>query len=392
MTRRSHLPIERILLPHVIEHEYEIGELTAMGAKSKEKLLGFDVADPSIETPAHIKQAMVKALERKDATHYTRIRGLPAFVESVAEFYSRRFGVEVDPMDNVLATVGSCEALFVIFLATVSPGDEFIIPNPTFPQYGSLMHLFGGVARFVPTKPDFHLDLGTIEAAVTPRTKAIVLCTPNNPTGAVYTRQELAKVLKLAKEKQLLVISDENYSLVTYDGRSHCTIASLPGAMERVVVVNGLSKVFAMTGWRLGYLIARKDIVEQAEKVAYEMHGSVNTAVQYAGAAALRTSDRRIAQIVKQYDRKRKLTVSGLREAGFTCHMPEGGFEALAEVPAGFGGSTSFAEYLVEKAAVLVKPGHFFGPEGERFFRMVYCRDEKVIKQGLKRIAKAMRA
>ena len=283
---RDHVPLARILRPGLIEQDYEIAALEALGARSARPVLGFDIADPSDRTPAHILAAMTAALSRPDATHYTRIRGLPAFVEGVADLYAR-FGVEVDPYDQVLATTSSQEGLFIAFFALMVPGAEFIVPNPTFPAYPSLLQLLGGRARFVASRPDFHLDVDAIERAVTKATRAIVLCTPNNPTGAVYHRDELAAVLQLAERHALVVISDESYNQIVYDGREHCTIASLPGALERTIVVSGLSKVYAMTGWRLGYVIARADLIAQLEKVAYEIRGSVNTAVQHAGRAAL---------------------------------------------------------------------------------------------------------
>ena len=243
--------IEKFVTPNVLENEYAIGILAELGAKAKKKsFLSFDVADPDLDTPQSVKKAMNYALRnRKDLMHYTRIRGIPEFVESVAKFYSR-FSLSVDPMGQVLATVGSGEALYIAFSSLTSKGDEFILPNPNFSGYPSLIQLFGGVLRYVPLKSDFHLDIDAIRQAVNEKTKGIVICTPNNPTGAVYTKDELSELLKLAEEKDIVIISDENYSQVTYDGRKHFTIASLPNAMDRVILTNGLSKVYAMTGWR----------------------------------------------------------------------------------------------------------------------------------------------
>ncbi len=384
------IPVEKILLPEVIEHEYEIGFLASLGAKYSGKTIGFDIAEPSFNTPAHIKKAMVDALKRKDATHYTRIRGLPEFVTAVSKFYSRRFGIDTDPMNQILATVGSGEALYIVFASMVAKEDEFIIPNPTFPNYAAQLHLHGGIPKFVKCKDDFHLDPATIENAVTKRTKGIVLCTPNNPTGAVYDRKELQDVLNIAERYNLVIISDENYSQLTYDDRSHQSIGSLPGAMERVIIVNGLSKTYAMTGWRLGYVLARRDLVEQFEKLAYEIRGSVNTAVQYAGVAALNGPQNVVRKIVRESDRRRKLLVKLLRQAGFECHMPEGGYETFPKVPESLSGSIELTKYLAEKVGVIVKPGVFFGPDGDRYFRVVYCVDDKVIREGMARVARTM--
>ena len=188
------------------------------------------------------------------------------------------------------------------------------------------------------------------------------------------------------------MISDENYSQVTYDGKSHLSIAALPGAKRRTIIVNGLSKVYAMTGWRLGYVIAPSEFISQFEKVGYEIRGSVNTAVQYAGAAALKSTKDVVSKIVRSYDKKRNLLVKGLRKAGFSCHMPEGGFEAFPKIPDRFQGSQQFAEYLVENAGVLVKPGIYFGPSGDKNFRIVYCKEEGLLKEALQRISVAMKS
>lgn len=379
--------VDEFVSQKIIKHVYEIGELQSLASKTKKKLIALDVADPSNDTPEHIKKAMIQALGRPDATHYTRIRGLPGFVQSVSEFYAKHFEVKVDPMSEVLATVGSGEGLYIVFASLITAGDEFVLPNPTFPTYSSLVKLNGGVSKFVPTDENFHLDTEAIQNAVTRRTKAIVLCTPNNPSGAVYTKEELEKVLRIAEEEDLLVISDENYSQVTYDGKKHLSIASLANAGKRTIVVNGLSKVYAMTGWRLGYVIAPSDFISQFEKIGYEIRGSVNTAVQYAGIAALQSSKEVISEIVRGYDRRRKLVVNGLRKAGFRCHMPEGGFEAFPRVPEGFGGSRKFTEFLVETAGVLVKPGVYFGPAGDRNFRVVYCKDQEVLEEAIQRMS-----
>ncbi len=383
--------VDKFISQRIIKHAYEIGELQHLASKTKKKLISLDVADPSNETPGHVKRAMIRALSRPDATHYTRIRGLPQFVQSVSEFYSRHFDLEVDPMNEVLATAGSGEGLYIVFASLITAGDEFILPNPTFPTYASLVKLNGGVSKFVQVDENFHLDVDAIQKAVTNRTKAIVLCTPNNPTGAVYTRKELEQVLRIAEENDLVIISDENYSQVTYDGKKHLSIASLPNASKRTIVVNGLSKVYAMTGWRLGYLIAPAEFIAQFEKIGYEIRGSVNTAVQYAGMAALESSKGVISEIVRGYDKKRKLVVNGLREEGFSCHMPEGGFEAFPRIPEKFSGSENFTEFLVENAGVLVKPGIYFGPAGDRNFRLVYCKEQEVLEEALQRMSEIMK-
>jgi aspartate/methionine/tyrosine aminotransferase len=385
------LPKREVILPRIRDQDYEIGNLAAIAEKFGGKLIGFDVADPSSDTPPQVMKAMFRALKRPDATHYTRIRGLPAFVTTVAKFYDDHFGVKVDPYENVMSTVGSGEALYILFESMVAKGDEFILPNPTFPTYASLLHLKEGTPKFVPLQENYHLDLEAIKRAISRKTKAIVICTPNNPTGAVYQKNELAELLNIARENDLVIISDENYSQVAYDHNKHFSIASLPDALERTIVVNGLSKVYSMTGFRLGYIIANGDFINQFEKVGYDIRGSVNTAVQYAGASALNTKASGIRSIVRDYDKKRRLIVKLLRESGFTCHMPEGGFEAFPRIPEYFKDSVVFTEFLAENAGVLVKPGIYFGPDGGKNFRMVYCKGEKTIIDGMERIRKTMR-
>ncbi|MDA4128839.1 MAG: pyridoxal phosphate-dependent aminotransferase [Thaumarchaeota archaeon] len=381
--------VQDFILPRLRDHDYEIATIRTLQAKIKSEPLNFATADPVIDTPPHIKKAMIEALRRPDASHYARIRGLPEFVTAVSEFY-RRFDVRVDPMSQIVVTNGAGEALYIVFASITAPGDEFILPNPTFPNYASILELQGGKPRFVPVRTDFHLDPEAIRKGVTRRTKAIVICTPNNPTGAVYDRSELEEVLEIARGNNLLLISDESYSQVTYDGKEHVSIASLRKAMERTIVVNGLSKAYAMTGWRLGYIIARSELTEQFEKLAFEIRGSVNTAVQYAGIAALRTPKTIIDRIVRGYDRRRRLAVQLLREAGLECHIPEGGFETFPKIPSNFKNSMDFAGFLAERASVLVKPGNYFGPQGKSNFRLVFCKDEDTIVEGIKRIKEAI--
>jgi len=383
--------VKRFVSSRVLELDYEIGNLAALGLRAGRNLISLDVADPYLDTPGYIKAEMHRALGRKDSGHYTRIRGLPEFVKSVSEFYSTNYRVKIDPMDQVLSTVGSGEALYIVFASIVGMEDEFVIPNPTFPTYGSLIKLLGGVARYVPTTSDYHLDVDVIKKAINRRTKAIVLCTPNNPTGAIYSRAELAAVLRIAQEKDLLIISDENYSQVTYGDRKHFSIAALPRAMERTIVINGLSKVYAMAGWRLGYMIAGREYIEQFEKVAYLIRGSVNTAIQFAGARALHTPPSAIARIVSAYDKNRHLVLDFLRRAGFECHVPEGGFEVFPRIPPQFKGSESFASYLVKEASVLVKPGVYFGPDGDSNFRVVYCKEHSTLTEAMRRILTTFR-
>lgn len=335
-----------------------------------------------------MKRALIRAIERNPAaTHYTRIRALPEFARAVARYYASRFRVRADPASQVLATVGSGEGLYITFSALIDPGDELLLPNPTFSSYGPILDLLGGHPRYVRTDRTFHLDLEAIERGVRRRTKGIVICHPNNPTGAVYSREELEGLLGIAERHRLLVISDENYAPLVYDGRPFDSMGSLPGAMDRTVIVSGLSKAHAMTGWRLGYVVASAEIVPQLEKVAFEIRGSVNTAVQYAGAAALGLPLSRLEAVVRHYDRHRHLLHDGLESVGVPARLPEAGFEVFPEVPTGFSDGRRFTEFLADRAGVLAKPGEYFGPAGARRVRFVFCVPRSAIEEGVRRMA-----
>jgi aspartate/methionine/tyrosine aminotransferase len=382
--------VKKTIAKRLIDHEYELGVLAEMASKFTGSLTRLDVADPSFDTPLRIKMALVNALERNDAAHYASIRGLPAFAEAVSEFYAREFGVKADPKDEVLATAGSGEALYIVLAALAEKGGEFIVPDPTYSNYASILDLVGGVVKFVPCKEDYHLDTKRIARTVTKRTKAIVLCTPNNPTGVVYSKEELSEVIGIARKNNLAIVSDECYNQLTYDG-PNISPASLVGGQERTIVVSSLSKTFSMTGWRLGYLIAPKSFIDQFEKLAFEMRGSVNTAVQYAGAEALRAPRSEIEKLVREHGAKRKFVVNSLRDMRIECSLPHGGYETFPQIPSRFRNSMQFTKFLV-KSGVMVKPGIYFGPHGDKNFRIVYCREDSVLKEGMERIAGALKS
>ena len=386
----GHAELDR-LRSRVRDHSYAVGALSGLARRLGGSFVGLDIAEPDLPTPRPVVRAMVRALrERPEATHYTRIRALPEFAEAVSAYLAREFGVPVDPETQVLATVGSGEGLYITFSAIVEPGDELLLPNPTFSNYAAILQLLGGRPRFVPTDERFHLDLGAVEAGVGRRTKAIVLCHPNNPTGAVYEARELEGILGIAERHRLLVLSDENYAPLVYDGRPFRSFAALSGAAERTILVSGLSKAHAMTGWRLGYVVAAPELSDQFEKVAFEIRGSVNTAVQWAGAAALGLPRSYLDGVRRHYDAHRHLVVNGLREAGLDVPLPEAGFEVFPRVPNGFADGSAWTEHLARTARVLVKPGAYFGPAGRDRVRLVYSVSRPTREEALSRLGRAL--
>ncbi|MGI0072115.1 MAG: pyridoxal phosphate-dependent aminotransferase [Thermoplasmata archaeon] len=384
--------IERLVRARIRHHDYAISVLAGLARRRPGGVIGLDIAEPDLEIAPVVKRALVHAIRRiPGANRYSRIRGLPAFVRAVAKYYDRHFRVRVDAESQVLATVGSGEGLFVAFSALVDPGEELLLPNPTFANYEPILDILGGRARFVPTDPTFHLDLEAIERGVRRRTKGIVICHPNNPTGALYSRPELEGLLGIAERHGLMILSDENYAPLVYDGRPYHSMGSLSGARERTIIVSGLSKAHAMTGWRLGYVIAAPPLIEQFEKVAFEIRGSVNTAVQYAGAVALAQPRSTLTAVARHYDAHRHLLVNGLEAAGIPTPLPQGGFEVFPAVPKGYGDGRKFTEFLVDRAGVLAKPGEYFGPAGRRRFRLVFCVPRSAIEEGVRRIHRALR-
>lgn len=344
------------------------------------------IADPNVLAEGRTARILAEVVRsRPEVNHYARSRGLLEFVQSVADFYSQ-YHVKIEPEQQVLVTNGSNEAIFIALFGSATPGAEFILPNPTYADVAWFLKMLGTIARYVPLKQDYHLDLPAIRRAITNRTKGIFLCNPNNPNGAVYTKDELRGVLEIAREKNVMIICDENFCKFTYDGRKHVSICSLPDAFENVILINGLSKVFGLTGWRLGYLVANQELVAHLQKVASCMGGAVNTAIQYAGSKIMRTPIQVIERMVGQYERSRNLLVKLLREQGIDCPLPEGTFMVFPRVPDSFRTSESFVEFLHQRAGVMVNPGSIWGPRGKRNFRLVYGASEDEIKTALGRI------
>ena len=350
-------------------------------------VVALTVGQPDFVTPWHIREAGIDSLER-GKTYYTSNSGLLEMREEIAKYLKRRFSLTYDPLHEIVVTVGGSEAIDIAMRAIVNPGDEVIIPTPCFVCYEPLCRMAGGVPVSLVTeeKDNFKLTPEKLKAAITPKTKLLVMPFPNNPTGAIMTEEELTAIADILRGTDIMVLSDEIYAEMTYGGRKHVSIASLPDMWERTVVVNGFSKAYAMTGWRMGYTAAPASITAQMLKLHQFAIMCAPTTSQFAAVEALRNGDEDIAMMTAEYDARRRFLVDGLRKIGIPCFEPEGAFYVFPNV--GVFGMTSeeFCERLLYEAKVAIVPGNAFGDCGEGFARISYAYSVKHITEALERI------
>jgi aminotransferase len=350
-------------------------------------VISLGVGEPDFVTPLHIRQAGIASLQA-GRTSYTSNFGMVELRRGITAELERRFGVAYDPAREVLCTAGVSEALDLAIRATTDPGDEVIVPEPSYVSYAPCVVFAGGEPVMVPTSAvqGFAITARQIAAAITPRTKSILLGYPNNPTGAAVPRAELAAIVRLAVEHDLLLFSDEIYARLVYDGWEHTCVATLPGARERTVLLNGFSKSYAMTGWRLGYACAPADIVEAMMKVHQYGLMCAPTMAQYAALEALEHGEPDVQAMLAEYARRRAMFVEGLNRIGLPCARPQGAFYAFPSI-AGTGlSSDQFAEQLLYGEQVAVVPGSAFGPSGEGHVRMCYATAYEKLEEALRRI------
>lgn len=354
-------------------------------------VVALTVGQPDFVTPWHIRDAGIRSLE-EGKTYYTSNNGLLEMRQEIAAYQKRRFSLEYDPKAEIIVTVGGSEAIDLAIRATVNPGDEVIIPEPCFVCYAPLVELAGGTPVPLPLKQEnsFKLTAEELKSAITPRTKALVLAFPNNPTGACMTGGELETLAEVLRETEVLVFSDEIYAELTYDYQ-HTSIASLPGMRERTVVVGGFSKAYAMTGWRLGYTLAPAVLTKQMAKIHQYGIMCAPTTSQYAAIEALRNGDEDIERMKAEYRARRNLIVERLRELGLPCFLPEGAFYAFPYI-GGFGlSSEAFCEKLLFEKHVAIVPGDAFGACGEGFARLSYAYSVRHIEQALSRLGEFLK-
>lgn len=351
-------------------------------------VVALTVGQPDFVTPWHIREAGITSLEQ-GKTYYTSNAGLLEMRKEICSYLLRRFDLNYNE-NEIIVTVGGSEAIDIAFRAILNDGDEVIIPTPCFVCYDPLVKMAGGVPVPVVTeeKDNFKLTPEKLKSAITEKTKLLVMPFPNNPTGAIMTEDELSEIADILRDTDIMVLSDEIYAEMTYGGKKHVSIASLPDMRERTVVVNGFSKAYAMTGWRMGYTAAPQPITKQMLKLHQFAIMSSPTTSQFAAIEALKNGDPDIEYMVGEYDMRRRYLVDGLRALGIPCFEPEGAFYVFPNVGVFGMSSEEFCERLLYEGKVAIVPGTAFGECGEGFARISYAYSLAHIKEALERIEK----
>jgi len=353
---------------------------------SLEGVISLGVGEPDYATPWHISEAAVQSLE-KGYTMYTSNSGMPELREETARYLKEKYNIKYEPFVEILITVGVSEALDLAMRAILNPGDEVIMPDPHYVAYDSCVILAGGEPVMVPTsqKSNFEVDAGDIEARITDRTRAILIGYPANPTGAVMSREKLLAIAAVAKRHNLMVVSDEIYARLVY-GVEHTCFAGLPGVKENTILLGGFSKAYAMTGWRIGYAVAPKEIIAAMTKIHQYTIMSAPTMAQVAAIEALKTGEADVVEMVEDYNRRRLIIVKGLNEIGMPCFEPKGAFYAFPSIVSTGMKSEEFSEKLLMEEKVAVVPGSAFGECGEGYVRCCYATSLAEIEEALTRM------
>jgi len=365
-------------------------------AKALEKqgkdVVHLEIGEPDFDTPKNIKDTAVKALSQ-GYTHYGPSAGMPELRETIAQYVSKTRGIKADP-DEVVITPGAKPIMFFGILALVNPGDEVLYPNPGFPIYESVVNFVGAKPVPVPLREenDFRLDPEYVKGKFTKKTKMIILNSPENPTGGVLTRDDLKVIADcIADRDDVFVLSDEIYSRIIYEG-THESIASLPGMKEKTILLDGFSKTYAMTGWRLGYGVMRKDLAQKVAQLMTNSNSCTCTFTQMAGVEALKGPQSEVDRMVAEFRKRREVIVSGLNNIkGITCKKPRGAFYVFPNITGTGMECRKLSDYLLNEAGVAVLPGTSFGKFGEGYLRLSFANSIENIKKALDRISKALR-
>ncbi len=348
--------------------------------------VSLTIGEPDFITPWHIRVAGIDSLER-GKTYYTSNSGTTELRQAISEYLSRRFSLSYDPASEIIVTVGGSEAIDLTMRAVVAPGDEVIIPEPSFVCYEPICRLCGGVPVIIDTKEEnqFKLTAGELRAAITEKTKLLILPFPNNPTGAIMEKEDLEAIAGVLRGTDIMVLSDEIYGELTYDA-DHVSAASVDGMRERTVLASGFSKAYAMTGWRLGYIAAPAEIAPQLLKIHQFAIMCAPTTSQFAAVEAMRNGDTDVEMMRREYNRRRRYLVGGLRAMGIDCYMPRGAFYAFPNISKFGMTSEQFCERLLREKGVAIVPGNAFGESGEGFARISYAYSVEHISVALDRI------
>ncbi|MDQ0061158.1 aminotransferase class I/II-fold pyridoxal phosphate-dependent enzyme [Paenibacillus harenae] len=372
-------PLVRDIKPSGIRRFFDL-------VSTRKDVITLGVGEPDFVTPWHVREAAVYALEI-GKTQYTSNAGMPELREAIGQYLNDQFAVEYNPASEILVTVGGSEAIDLALRALIAPGDEILIPEPCYISYSPITTLSGGVAVGVETfaEDQFKLKAETLRAALTPRSKVLILCYPSNPTGGIMTYEDWLPIAKLVEEKDLIVISDEIYAELTY-GEKHVSFAAMPGMKDRTILVSGFSKAFAMTGWRMGYACGHSDILSAMLKIHQYTVMCAPIMAQYAALEALQHGLEEKDRMVEAYNQRRRLVVKGFRDIGLQCHEPQGAFYAFPSVVSTGLSSEEFAQRLLEEAGVAAVPGDVFGLGGEGHLRCSYATSVANLTEALDRI------
>lgn len=354
-------------------------------ANKIEDCISLGVGEPDFDTPWHIAEEGIYSLEQ-GRTFYTSNQGLPELREEISKWNKRKYGLDYGA-DEIIVTCGASEAIDIALRACINLGDEVVVLEPNYVCYEPDVLLAGGVAKKIKLKNEnqFKLTPEELEQAITPKTKILLMNYPNNPTGAIMDKDDLEKVAEIVIKHDLLVISDEIYSELTYSGKHH-SIGALPGMRDRTITINGFSKTFSMTGWRLGYVMGPKAIMDQIKKIHQFAVMSAPTISQYAGLEALRNGDADVERMKKEYDKRRKFLLKEFDRLGLPCFEPKGAFYIFPDIRKYRMVSEEFATKLLEKEHVVVVPGTAFGNSGEGFIRISYAYSLTSLKEAIRRI------
>ena len=356
-------------------------------AEEMEDVISLGVGEPDFRTPWHIRDVAIDSLD-SGKTRYTSNAGLLELRREITEYYRRRFHVEYAYRTDVIVTVGGSEAIDLCVRTIIDEGDEVLIPEPSFVCYTPITEMAGGVAKPLATKAEnqFRVTPEELRAAITPKTKLLILPYPNNPTGAIMRKEHLEAIAEVLRDTNIMVLSDEIYAELTYGDTPHVSVASVDGMQERTIVVNGFSKTYSMTGWRLGYALGPEEIIKQMTKLHQFAIMSAPTTSQYAAIEGLRNGDGDVQEMAGEYDARRRFTVDGFRALGLDCFEPEGAFYVFPCIKSSGLSSDEFCEKLLYSQKVALVPGNAFGASGEGFVRASYCYSVNHLKEALRRI------
>ena len=361
-------------------------------AANMKDVISLGVGEPDFNTPWQVRKAGINSLE-KGKTKYTSNRGNEKLVGEISSYIERKYNVSYDPQNEIFVTVGGSEAIDACIRAVVSNGDEVIIPQPSYVCYEPITLLAGGTPVILNTKAenDFKVTPEELKSVITDKTKLLILPYPCNPTGAIMEREDLEKLYEVLKDTNIAVLSDEIYSELTFNSKPHCSPASIEGMKERTVVVNGFSKAFSMTGWRLGFACGPKELISQMLKIHQYAIMCAPTTSQYAAVEALRSCDEDVKIMCEEYNRRRRLMVNGFNKIGLECREPKGAFYAFPSIKSTGLTSEEFCQKLLASQKVAVVPGNAFGESGEGYVRASYCYSVEHIKEALVRIERFLK-